>query len=90
MTLTCGAVFNGIRGLKKFQESIKLYQQAIDSDPEYALAYAGMADSYILLENNGELSPTEANPLIRIAARKAVEADPNLADAHMVLADLKR
>ena len=74
---------------KSLQESIKLYQQAIDSDPEYALAYAGMADSYILLENNGELSPTEANPLIRIAARKAVEADPNLADAHMVLADSK-
>jgi TolB-like protein/DNA-binding winged helix-turn-helix (wHTH) protein/Flp pilus assembly protein TadD len=74
---------------KSLKESIKLYQQAIDSDPEYALAYAGMADSYIVLENDGELSPTEANPLIRIAARKAVEADPNLADAHMVLADCK-
>jgi len=48
-----------------------------------------MADSYIVLENEGELSPTEANPLIRIAARKAVEADSNLADAHMVLADCK-
>lgn len=72
---------------RALEESIRLYQQAIDSDPGYALAYAGMADSYILLENNGQLSPTEANPLIRIAARKAVEADPNLADAHMVLAD---
>jgi TolB-like protein/DNA-binding winged helix-turn-helix (wHTH) protein/tetratricopeptide (TPR) repeat protein len=74
---------------KSLQESIKLYQQAMDSDPGYALAYAGMADSYIVLENDGRLSPTEANPLIRIAARKAVEADPNLADAHMVLADCK-
>lgn len=71
------------------QESIKLYQEAVDSDPGYALAYAGMADSYIVLENDGELSPTEANPLIRMAARKAVEADSNLADAHMVLADCK-
>jgi TolB-like protein/DNA-binding winged helix-turn-helix (wHTH) protein/Flp pilus assembly protein TadD len=71
------------------RESIRLYQEAIASDPEYAVAYAGMADSYILLEELGQLSPTEANPLISTAARKAVEADPNLADAHMVLAASK-
>jgi TolB-like protein/DNA-binding winged helix-turn-helix (wHTH) protein/Flp pilus assembly protein TadD len=71
------------------RESIRLYQEAIASDPEYALAYAGMADSYILLEELGYLSPAEANPLISTTARKAVEADPNLADAHMVLAASK-
>ena len=71
------------------QESIRLYQQAIASDPEYAPAYAGIADSYIVLEDVGKLSATEANPLIRRAALKAVEADPNLADAHMVLAASK-
>jgi tetratricopeptide (TPR) repeat protein len=48
-----------------------------------------MADSYVLLDEIGQLSPAEANPLIRRTARKAVEADPNLADAHMVLADSK-
>ncbi|HXH68555.1 MAG TPA: winged helix-turn-helix domain-containing protein [Candidatus Limnocylindrales bacterium] len=74
---------------ESLRESIKLYEQAIASDPEYALAYAGKADSYILLEELDQLSPAEANPLISTAARKAVEADPNLADAHMVLAGSK-
>ena len=74
---------------RALRESIRLYQEAIASDPEYALAYAGMADSYILLDEIGQLSPTEANPLISTTARKAVEADPNLADAHMVLAGSK-
>ena len=74
---------------RALRESIRLYQQAIASDPEYALAYAGMADSYIILEENGELSPTQAIPLIKTAAGKAVNADPNLADAHMVLAATK-
>jgi TolB-like protein/DNA-binding winged helix-turn-helix (wHTH) protein/Tfp pilus assembly protein PilF len=72
---------------KAIRESIKLYRQAIASDPRYAVAYAGIADSYIVLENSGEVPPTEANPLIKAAAIKAVELDPNLADAHMVLAD---
>jgi TolB-like protein/DNA-binding winged helix-turn-helix (wHTH) protein/Flp pilus assembly protein TadD len=74
---------------RALRESIRLYQEAIASDPEYALAYAGIADSYILLEELGQMSPTEANPLISRTARKAVEADPNLADAHMVLAASK-
>ena len=74
---------------QSLQESIRLYREAIGFDPEYALAFAGTADSYILLEEIGELSPTEANSLISAAARKAVEADPNLADAHMVLAASK-
>jgi adenylate cyclase len=43
----------------------------------------------ILLENNGEMPATNANPEIRIAAIKAVAADPNLAEAHMILAAAK-
>jgi TolB-like protein/DNA-binding winged helix-turn-helix (wHTH) protein/Tfp pilus assembly protein PilF len=70
-------------------ESIAFYQQAIAEDPEYALAYAGLADSYIVLENNGQLPPGEANPKIKDAAVRAVEADPSLADGHMVLASAK-
>ena len=74
---------------KAIRESIRLYQQAISSDPQYALAYAGIADSYIVLEDRGQMPPTEANPLTKAAAIKAVELDPNLADAHMVLAASK-
>jgi TolB-like protein/DNA-binding winged helix-turn-helix (wHTH) protein/Flp pilus assembly protein TadD len=71
------------------EQSINLYQQAIDEDPQYALAYAGMADSYIILENNGYMSASEANPKIKMAAMKAVAADANLAEGHMMLADVK-
>jgi TolB-like protein/DNA-binding winged helix-turn-helix (wHTH) protein/Flp pilus assembly protein TadD len=75
------------RTRQSLYESIRLYQQALAADPHYAPAYAAMADSYILLENEGELSPTEGNPRSRDAAVKAVEEDPGLAEAHMVLAD---
>jgi tetratricopeptide (TPR) repeat protein len=71
------------------EQSIAFYQQAIDDDSQYALAYAGIADSYIVLENAGHISASEANPRIRAAALKAVAADPNLAEAHMMLADAK-
>jgi TolB-like protein/DNA-binding winged helix-turn-helix (wHTH) protein len=74
---------------RDLNDSIALYQQAIAADPKYALAYAGMADSYIVLENDGKVSAVEANPIIRSAAMKAVEADPNLADAHMVLGQVR-
>ena len=74
------------RGLK---DSIAFYQLAIAEDPDYALAYAGLADSYICLENDGKLPAREANPKIEAAAMKAVEADASLADGHMVLASIK-
>lgn len=70
-------------------ESIAFYQRAITEDPEYALAYAGLADSYIILGNSGKMPPNEANPRIRAAALKAVEADALLADGHMVLASVR-
>jgi TolB-like protein/DNA-binding winged helix-turn-helix (wHTH) protein/tetratricopeptide (TPR) repeat protein len=77
------------RTKRDLEQSISFYRQAIDEDPQYALAYAGMADSYAVLEDNGEMSASEANPRIKVAAMKAVEADPTLAEAHMMLADVK-
>jgi len=71
------------------EQSIAFYQEAIVEDPQYALAYAGMADSYVVLENTGYMPASEANPKIRVAATKAVAADPTLAEAHMMLADEK-
>ena len=71
------------------EQSISFYQEAIKEDPQYALAYAGIADSYILLENNGKMPASRANPEMRMAAMKAVTIDPNLADAHMLLADVR-
>jgi tetratricopeptide (TPR) repeat protein len=69
--------------------SIRALKEAVAYDPEYALAYAGIADSYIVLENDGDITPAEAYPAIKAAAVNAVDADPNLADAHMMLAAVK-
>jgi TolB-like protein/DNA-binding winged helix-turn-helix (wHTH) protein/Flp pilus assembly protein TadD len=71
------------------EQSIAWYQKAIEQDPQYALAYANMADSYVLLENDGYMPASEANPKIRNAAMNAVAADPHLAEAHLMLADVK-
>ena len=71
------------------EQSIGFYQKAVDLDPQYALAYAAMADSYIVLEDDGHMPATEANPKIRDAARNAVAADPTLAEAHLMMADVK-
>lgn len=70
------------------QQSLTYYQQAIDKDPLYALAYSGLADSYFLLGPLGLaiLPAQEAANKQRAAARKALEIDANLAEAHTSLA----
>jgi TolB-like protein/DNA-binding winged helix-turn-helix (wHTH) protein/Tfp pilus assembly protein PilF len=70
-------------GLKK---SIDYLQQAIAKDPSFALAYAGLADSYDLLSEYGIESPQESFPKAVAAARKALELDDSLAEAHSALA----
>jgi len=72
-------------GVKK---GLEYFQQAIEKDPGYALAYAGVADSYAV--GNGEylgLTPQEARPKSKAAALKALELDDSLAEAHTTLAD---
>lgn len=68
-----------IEGLK---EGLPAFQQAISLDAVYAPAYAGLADSYSLLVNYQALSPEEAFPRAMAAAKKAMELDPTLAEAH--------
>jgi serine/threonine protein kinase/tetratricopeptide (TPR) repeat protein len=72
-------------GVKK---GLDYFQQAIEKDPSYALAYAGVADSYAV--GNGlylGLTPQEARPKSKAAALKALELDDSLAEAHTTLAD---
>jgi len=71
------------------QKGIEFFQQAIDIDPLYALAYTGIADSYSLLGHYGFLPPREACPKAKIAAEKALEIDDKLAEAHTSLARIK-
>jgi serine/threonine-protein kinase len=67
-----------------FTEAIMYFSQAITKDPQYALAYAGLADSYILLGvgDYGVLAPKEAMARAKESAKKALELDDNLAEAH--------
>jgi len=69
-----------------FYKAIEYFQQAIEKDDGYALAYAGLADSYVLLGWNSYLPPKEAFPKGRAAAKSALELDPDLAEAHTSLA----
>jgi TolB-like protein/DNA-binding winged helix-turn-helix (wHTH) protein/Tfp pilus assembly protein PilF len=72
-------------GLKK---AIDYFSQAIEKDPNYAQAYAGLADSYALLGDweYGVLAPREAYPRAKAAASKALELDSTLGEAHISLA----
>jgi TolB-like protein/Flp pilus assembly protein TadD len=68
------------------KKSIEYFQQALEKDPGYATAYAGLADSYDVLASNGILPPKEVYPRARAAALKALELDDALAEPHAALA----
>jgi serine/threonine protein kinase/Flp pilus assembly protein TadD len=70
-------------------KSIEFFERAIARDPAYSLAYAGLADSLVLVAFYGALPPKEILPKARAAAMRALEIDKDLAEAHALLADLK-
>lgn len=72
------------------RQSIQYYQQAIDKDPNYALAYVGLAQLYLRLGHVwGFVPPREALPSARPAIEKALQLDDNLAEAHAAMGDYK-
>lgn len=68
------------------KKAIEYYQQAISVDPTYARAYAELSTNYNILFAQGILDPKEFLPKAEAAARRALEFDENLADAHSALA----
>ena len=64
---------------------IDFLRKAIDRDPSYASAYAGMAEGYERLPITGDVAPREAFPLAKAAANKALAIDAGIAEAHNVL-----
>ncbi len=70
------------------KKGIEYFQLAIADDSRYALAYAGLADSYIVLMEYGDLPFDEANVKGRKAAHTALEIDDTLAEAHTSIAAL--
>ena len=71
---------------ESMKASVGFFEQAIEKDPAYALAYAGLADAYIVLAGWRVYSPRETHPKAKIAALKSLEIDDELAEAHASLA----
>src|SRR5436190_7327563 len=67
------------------RKALNYFQQAADKDPNYALAYAGIADTCALFPVYGAGAPQEYLPRAKAAAMKAVELDDSLAEAHASL-----
>jgi len=65
-----------------FYKAIEYFQEAVEKDPSYALAYTGVADSYVLLGWNSYLPPKDAFPKAKRAAMGALRLDPDLGEAH--------
>jgi tetratricopeptide (TPR) repeat protein len=80
-----GRYFASKRTGVALDRSITYYHQAIELDPSYATAYAGLADAYSLLSQYTDLPPTENLAKAKEAAEKALRLDPMLAEAHASL-----
>jgi serine/threonine-protein kinase len=70
------------------QNAIGFFNQAIQKDSNYALAYSGLADSFALLPVYGVGSPNEFMPQAKVAAQKALALDDSLAEAHASLGQI--
>ncbi|HKR23593.1 MAG TPA: protein kinase, partial [Pyrinomonadaceae bacterium] len=71
-----------------FEKAIVFFQQAIEKDPKYALAYSGLADAYTLLTVYTNQPPIQLMPKAKAAALKALELDDKLAEAHASLGQI--
>ncbi|MEE9293346.1 MAG: tetratricopeptide repeat protein [Phycisphaerae bacterium] len=80
-----GRYFWNKRTREGLTKGLEHFQQAIDIDPTYALAYAGVADSWLVLGNNAYLPAEETFPKAKTAALKALAIDDSLAEAHTSL-----
>ena len=81
-----GRYFWNKRTAHDFTTAIQYFEQAIDNDPGFALAYTGLADTYVLLSGFGAASPKDSLPKAKAAAQKALELDSSLGEAHAALA----
>ena len=81
-----GRYFWNKRTADGLRKAIEQFQQAIERDPNYALAYAGLADSYLLLEQYAGTPASETLPKAKVAATHALRIDESLAEAHTSLA----
>ena len=67
------------------KQAAKFYNQAIEKDPSYALAFAGLAETYVLFSSYDVAAATDSMPQAKAAALRALEIDDSLAEAHTAL-----
>jgi TolB-like protein/Flp pilus assembly protein TadD len=84
-----GRYFWNKRMTDDLKKAIDYFNQAIALDPDFALAYSGLADSYLVLPQFAEYRMSEALPKAKDAALKALAIDDALAEAHVSLASVK-
>jgi tetratricopeptide (TPR) repeat protein len=75
------------RTREDLDKAIDTYKRAIGLDPNFALAYVGMAEVYNSMGKNPDLPPKDCIPLAKAAAARALELDPALAQAHSAMGD---
>lgn len=81
-----GQYFLNKRSVAGFDEAIRYFEQAVAKDPNYAPAYAGLADAYALMSGYSARPQIEFMPKARAAALKALDLDASMAEAHTALA----
>jgi TolB-like protein/Flp pilus assembly protein TadD/predicted Ser/Thr protein kinase len=75
---------------EELNKAIEYFRQSIERDPNYALAYVGLADTYLVLPEYGRMAPSVAAPRTKAALTRALEIDADLAEAHASLALMKQ
>ena len=84
-----GRYFWKQRNEEGLRKALQCFESAVREDPSFALPYSGLADSLTLLSFYEIVPPAQAMPAARRAALKAIELDPDLAEAHASLADIQ-
>jgi TolB-like protein/Tfp pilus assembly protein PilF len=77
-----GRYFWNKRTADDLKKAMEEFQQAVDRDPNYALGYVGLADSYVLQEEYAGVPASETLPKARAAADRALQIDDSLSEAH--------
>lgn len=73
------------RDSQQLEEAVEAFREAVEADPDFALAWVGLADSYSLLSENGTIAQTDTWPLRKAAIDHALEIDPQLGEAYVSL-----
>lgn len=84
-----GRYFWNKRSEENLRKSIEYFQQAIEKDPNYALAHAGIADSYAVMAISADLPAHEVFPKAKAAAARALDLDNGLVEAHATMLRIK-